>query len=114
MPDAHGHAPSWGTRPFPRDSRAGEFVILASGLPEDADALRINAQARVAGALVRAGETVRYPIASDRHAYLVPATGRVRIGEVEAAARDGVAITGVPVIEVTAIEDAELVLVDTI
>jgi len=42
----------------------------------------------------------------------VPATGRVRIGTVEAAARDGVAITGESQIEVTALEDAELVLVD--
>ena len=114
LPDAHGHAPSWGTRPFPRDDRAGDFVVLASGLPEDGDALRINAQARVAGALVKAGETVRYRLAPERHAYLVPASGRVRIGAVEAKARDGVAITGIDTIEVTALEEAELVLVDAV
>ncbi|WP_235982280.1 pirin family protein [Novosphingobium aerophilum] len=114
LPDARGHAPSWGTRPFPRDDRAGEFVVLASGLPGDGDALKINAQARVAGALVKAGDTLRYPLAPERHAYLVPATGRVRIGSVEAKARDGVAITGVETIEVTALEDAEVVLVDAL
>ncbi|MBC2669329.1 pirin family protein [Novosphingobium piscinae] len=114
LPDARGHTPSWGTRPFPRDDRAGGFVILASGMPGDADALRINARARVAGALVKAGDTVRYSLAPERHAYLVPASGRVRIGTVEAAARDGVAITGVETIEVTALEDAELVLVDAL
>ena len=114
LPDARGHAPSWGTRPFPRDDRAGEFVVLASGLPGDGDALKINAQARVAGALVKAGDTLRYSLAPDRHAYLVPATGRVRIGSVEATARDGVAITGIETIEVTALEDAEVVLVDAL
>jgi hypothetical protein len=36
----------------------------------------------------------------------------VRIGDVEADARDGVAITGISSIAVTAIEDSELVLVD--
>ena len=112
MPDAGGHAPSWGTRPFPKDDRAGRFVVLASGFADDGDALKINARARVAGANVKAGDTVRYALSPERHAYLVPASGRVRIGEVEAAARDGVAITGVTEFAVTALEDAELVLVD--
>jgi len=117
LPDRRGHAPSWGTRPFPKGDRAGAFVTLASGLPGDdaegSGALPINAQARVLGAMVRAGDTVTYPTSPDRHAYLVPASGRVRIGAVEAAARDGVAITGLAEITVTALEDAELVLVDT-
>ena len=112
LPDRGGHAPSWGTRPFPKDSREGLFVTLASGLPEDADTLKINTSGRVAGAFIKAGETVRYDTAPERHLYLVPATGRVRIGAVEAAARDGVAITGESTIEVTALEDAEVVLVD--
>ncbi|MBP6555825.1 MAG: hypothetical protein KA233_09110, partial [Novosphingobium sp.] len=65
------------------------------------------------GAFVKAGETVRYETSATRHLYLVPATGRVRIGAVEAAARDGVAITGEAGVEITALEDSELVLVDT-
>jgi len=112
LPDARGHAPSWGTRPFPKDDRAGAFVTLASGMPDDDDALRINARARVLGAMVRAGDSVTYATTPGRHAYLVPASGRVRVGTVEAAARDGVAITGAETITVTALEDAELVLVD--
>ena len=87
-------------------------MVLASGFADDGDALKINARARVAGANVKAGDTVRYALSPERHAYLVPASGRVRIGEVEAAARDGVAITGVTEFAVTALEDAELVLVD--
>ena len=113
LPDSRGHAPSWGARPFPKGSRDGRFEVLASGMAEDADALRIHAQARVAGALVKAGETIRYETTADRHLYLVPATGRVRIGAGEAEARDGVASTGESVVEVTALEDSELVLVDT-
>jgi redox-sensitive bicupin YhaK (pirin superfamily) len=112
LPDRYGHAPSWGTRPFPRDNRDGRFVVLASGFAEDADALPIQARARVAGALVRAGETLRYETEPDRHLYLVPAAGRIGIGGVEAAARDGIAITGETAIEIVALEDAELVLVD--
>jgi redox-sensitive bicupin YhaK (pirin superfamily) len=112
IPNQRGHAPSWGARPFPKDGRDGQFVALASGFDGDGDALKIHADARVLGATVRAGETIRYETAADRHLYLVPAAGRVRIEDTEVNARDGAAITGVTVIEVTALEDSELVLVD--
>lgn len=112
LPDRRGESPGWGARPFPKGDRAGRFVTLASGMAGDQDALPIRADARVLGATVRAGETVTYETAKDRHAYLVPAKGRIRVGDVEAEARDGVAITGLDTITVTALEDAELVLVD--
>lgn len=112
LPDQHGHQPSWGTRPFPREGREGQFVTLASGFAADTDALPIHARARVAGAMVKAGETIRYPADPARHLYLVPATGRIRIGDIEAKARDGIAITGESEIAVTALDDSEVVLVD--
>jgi redox-sensitive bicupin YhaK (pirin superfamily) len=112
IPDERGGEPSWGTRPFPKDDRAGRFVTLASGIEGDEESLPIRTQARVLGATVRAGETVAYETTADRHLYLVPATGKVRIGETEVQARDGAAITGLERIEMTALEDSELVLVD--
>lgn len=112
LPDRRGEAPGWGARPFPKGERAGRFVPLASGVAGDDEALPIRADARVLGATVAAGETVGYELTEDRHAYLVPARGKVRIGDVEVNARDGAAITGVTGIEITALEDSELVLVD--
>ncbi len=112
IPDAPGGAPCWGARQFPKDDRSGQFVTLASGMDGD-DALPIRADARVAGAALRAGETIRYALGVGRHAYLVPATGRIRIGDVEAVARDGVAVKDTGEIVITAVEDAELILVDS-
>jgi len=112
LPDRAGGEPSWGSKPFPKDDRAGGFVTLASGLPEDGDALPIRTPARVAGATVRAGETVTYRLGEGRNAYLVPATGSIQVNGVAAKARDGVAIRDVPEIAITASEDAEVVLVD--
>ena len=111
IPDRRGGEPSWGARPFPKDVRDGQFVTLASGIEGD-EALPIRAEARVLGATVKAGDTIAYDATADRHLYLVPATGKVRIGQVEVNARDGAAITGLDRIEVTALEDSELVLVD--
>lgn len=112
LPDRRGEAPGWGARPFPRDDRAGRFVTLASGVAGDEDALPIRADARVLGASLKAGDSVTYETGRGRHVYLVSAKGRIRVDDVEAQPRDGVAITGLGSFTVTAIEDAELVLVD--
>lgn len=113
IPDERGGEPSWGARDFPKTDRAGAFVPLASGTANDDDALPIRADARVLGATIKAGESVTYDVSdASRHLYLVPAAGKVRIEDIEAVARDGVAITQRKSVTVTAIEDSEIVLVD--
>ncbi|HMP56945.1 MAG TPA: pirin family protein [Novosphingobium sp.] len=114
IPDRRGEQPGWGTRPFPKGDRSGRFVTLASGMDGDGDALPINAQARVLGATLKAGESARYASDPARHLYLVPAEGAVEVNGVEVNTRDGAAITGLPEITVTALSDAEIVLVDTL
>lgn len=113
IPDERGRAPSWGTKPFPAGERSGHFVALASGMEGDADALPLRTNARVLGATLKAGETAHYTLSKQRYAYLVPATGVVEVNGVHLDARDGAAIRDETSIEVKALEDAELVLVDT-
>ena len=112
LPTRAGEQPSWGTKPFPRGERSGSFVTLASGYGDDNDALPIRTDARVVGATLKAGETAEYPIGKARKAYLVPATGAVRVGDVTVNALDGAAISELETIAITAIEDSEIVLVD--
>lgn len=111
-PDHSGLPPSWGTRPFPRGERAGAFVTLASGIEGDADALPIRADARLVAATLSAGQVAQYPIAEGRKVYLVPASGRIEIGDVVAQCGDGVAIRDETLLSVKALEDSEVVLVD--
>lgn len=111
-PRNKGGAPSWGAKPFPKSDRSGRFVTLASGYAEDVDALPIRADARVMGATLKAGERVTLDLAAGRHAYLVPATGRLSIDGEAIEARDGVALSGGSAFEIVAVEDAEVVLVD--
>ena len=112
IPTSEGDAPQWGAKPFPKGDRAGQFVTLASGYEEDADALPIRTDARVVGATIPAGETVEYPLGANRKAYLVPATGSVEIDGQTVNARDGAAISDLDVLRITAREDSEIVLVD--
>ena len=108
--DKSGAQPGWGAMPFPKESREGQFQILASGADDDG-ALKINADARIFGASVKAGESLSYDADPERHLYLVP-SGKVRVNGEAASARDGVAITGEARVTIEADEDAELVLVD--
>jgi redox-sensitive bicupin YhaK (pirin superfamily) len=84
--------------------------LLASGDGEDGT-LTINADARVFGATVKAGESIEVDAEPERHLYLVP-SGRVRVNGVSAGPRDGVAVTGENKLIIEADEDSELVLVD--
>lgn len=114
IPEDRGGEPSWGAKPFPKSDRSGRFTTLASGLAGDEDALPIRTQARVLGATVKAGEKISYALGEGRHAYLVPAKGAVEIDSTRIDARDGAAIKDVETIEITAIEDSELVMVDAV
>ena len=114
-PTSRGGEPSWGAKPFPKGDRSGRWSVLASGFgdvsEEDRDALPIRSDARVMGATLSAGETLTHEVGAGRHAYLVPATGKIEIDGTSANARDGVALTAGNY-TIRAIEDAELVLVD--
>lgn len=111
LPNRRGGVPSWGTRPFPKGERSGTWQVLASGFDEDREALPIRTEARVLGASIKAGETLSHRIGEGRHAYLVPATGTIELNSLPIAARDGAAI-GAGRIDILAIEDSEIVLVD--
>ena len=113
LPDSQGEPPAWDQREFPRASRDGGFVVLASGTPEADEALSIRADAKVAAATLKAGQTAEWQAAPGRHQYLVAQTGRIRVNGQEAGARDGIATKDEGVLRVEALEDAEIVLVDS-
>lgn len=113
LPDSQGEPPAWDQREFPRASRDGGFVVLASGTPEADEALSIRADAKVAAATLEAGQTAEWQAAPGRHQYLVAQTGRIRVNGHEAGARDGIATKDEGVLRVEALEDAEIVLVDS-
>jgi redox-sensitive bicupin YhaK (pirin superfamily) len=112
MPDSTGGEPDWGMREFPRGERSGKWEVVASGNPDGDAALPLRSDAKILAATLSAGERVTYKAAPWRHQYLVAATGSVRVNGAEARTRDGVAITGEETIEIEALEDTELVMVD--
>ncbi len=64
------------------------------------------------GVTLKAGQTAEYALGIDRKAYLVPAVGAIEANGVRISARDGAAIDATELLKITALEDAEVVLVD--
>jgi redox-sensitive bicupin YhaK (pirin superfamily) len=111
-PNQQGGEPFWDQRPFPKADRAGRFIALASGMGDEG-ALPIRADARVLGATLKAGQSTTYQLGAGRHAYLAPTSGELEVNGLRLDARDGAAITDEPQLEVRALSDVEVVLVDS-
>ena len=112
LPRRSGGEPVWDTKPFPQHDRSGRLVVLASGFAHDEGALPVRADARVLGAMLKAGDTVRHELGPARRAYLVVASGRIEVNGEAVGPLDGVAITEVAVAQISALEESELVMVD--
>lgn len=107
-----GGAPSWQTRRFPQADRSGKLTVLASGYADDQQqgALPLKADARLLVARLRAGERITQPLRGD--AYLVAVDGRLRLNDADLAARDGAAIVGETLLQLHALDDTEVVLIE--
>lgn len=117
IPDETGHKPRWDAREFPKGSRTGELVPLASGRAIHAatDALSIHADSAVLGATIAAGAKVTHKLDAGRALYVVPAKGAVSIGDTFVDTRDGVVVSADGAAEDVVIKadlDAEIVVVD--
>jgi redox-sensitive bicupin YhaK (pirin superfamily) len=114
IPDRRGAKPHWGAKAFPKAAREAGFEVLASGRPQDGGgaALPLNVNGAVMAATLKAGQTLVQKLAEGRAAYLVPAKGAVTVNGHALAARDGAGIVDEAEMTITAIEDAELVLVE--
>jgi redox-sensitive bicupin YhaK (pirin superfamily) len=110
LPRAQGLAPRWETRDFPRTH--GRLEVLASGFAEDAGALAIHQDARVLGATLDAGDRVVHQLGTHA-AYLVAAKGRLVVNGVALGPRDGLIAVDEGELAIDALEEAEVVIVET-
>jgi redox-sensitive bicupin YhaK (pirin superfamily) len=112
LPRQRGGAPRWSSRRFPKADRAGRVYALASGDPNETDALQIRADARVLGATLLAGTTTTHSLDRFRHVYLAPAQGVILVNGQRVSLGDGIAATDERELTITAERDAEFILVD--
>jgi quercetin 2,3-dioxygenase len=109
----NGGEPYWNTRRFRQADRNDHFVVLASGFPDDSDALPIRADARVLSATLSARTQVQYELSDFRYAYLAPARGVVEVNGLCLAVGDRIAALDELHLTISAYEDSEVILVVT-
>jgi hypothetical protein len=116
LPNKEGVPARWETVQFPADARDGKLAPLASGRGHDG-AIPLYADGALYAGTLKAGQTIRQKL-DGKPTYLVPAKGKIEVlgsdgKPVTANARDGVAVVDQDEIEIKAVEDAEIVLVET-
>jgi len=116
LPDSDGITPQYQQKEFAVSERSGKLKQVAkygASKNGDASALKIHADASLYASVLQPGESVKYQLAPERHAWLQVARGGVKLNGKEMKAGDGAAISKESSLEVTGTEkDSEILLFD--
>lgn len=110
-PDRRGIAPRYEQRPFPVSTNDGRLTLLASRDGHDGS-IRINQDARLYAAALRAGRRAMHDLAPGRGAWVQVLHGRVSVNGHALDAGDGAALADEPALELAAANDASVLLFD--
>ena len=110
-PNALGVEPAYDQRHFAIEDRQGRWVLLVS--PDGREgSIATHQDGLMFGALLSRGDTLVYPFEANRKGYLHLARGQLRVGNLVLDPGDGLRIQGPERLELTGIEDAEILLFD--
>lgn len=111
-PNAQNVQPRWEQRSFPKDFASDSLPVLVSGRDEDKNkgALFIYQDAAIFGGRVKAG--TRLTQAIKHQAYVLASEGRFTVNGVEMKKGDGAEATDDKTLDIKAIDDAEILVID--
>lgn len=112
VPRERGVAPRWEARKFPKTPVTDSLNLLVSGRAADqnSDALMIHADAAIYGGRLNQGASITQELQD--LGYLLVSEGKITLNGTPMKKGDGAEITNADEIEITALEDAEIVLID--
>lgn len=111
MPNRQGLTPGYQQKNFPLENKRGCWCLLAS--PDAVQgSLLIHQDARVFAARLDGKETLDYPLAAGRRAYLHMARGGLQANGYALSAGDALMFTDEAVVALSAAQDAEVLLFD--
>jgi quercetin 2,3-dioxygenase len=111
IPETQGLKPEYEQHAFDLDKYAGRWVVIAAKEPHDG-AVKVHQDVEVAAARLLPGQQATYRLKPGRHAWVQVATGKALLNGAALAEGDGAAVSGEEIVEVTAPEEAELLLFD--
>jgi redox-sensitive bicupin YhaK (pirin superfamily) len=111
LPERKGITPGYEQKQFERSALEGQLRLVAAGEPKDG-AVKIHQDVSLYAGVLSPGQSVKYDLAPDRHAWIQVARGKVSLNGQELTAGDGAAIANEPKLEIQGTEDSELLLFD--
>jgi quercetin 2,3-dioxygenase len=112
MPNETGLEPGYEQRSFDLNKESGKWVLVAA--PKAEGALKIHQDAELSLAVLPKGEKLNHQFRPGRHAWLQVARGKVTLHGLSLEAGDGAAIENEQVVDLTAIDQSEVLLFDLV
>jgi quercetin 2,3-dioxygenase len=111
LPEKQGLKPTYDQKNFSAAEKRGKLRLVAS--PDGRDgSVKIRQDNELYASVLGAGETVKHALKKDRHAYVQVARGSVKLNGAELREGDGVAISEEKAVELTGVQDAEVLVFD--
>lgn len=111
-PREKGVTPRWNTRAFPKQATQQSLPLLVSGREDDAEqgALYIHQDAAIYGGRLDKGTVLTHVI--HQQAYILVSEGELLLDDHVLTTGDGAEISNIDAINIQAVTDAELVIID--
>ena len=113
IPNETGLKPGYEQRSFDLQKQSGSWVLVAAPDPRD-DALKVHQDAELSLAVLPKGEKLNYNLHPGRRAWLQVGRGKVTLNGSLLEAGDGAAIENEQVVDLTAIDQSEVLLFDLV
>ncbi len=111
FPDKKNIAPRWDAMQFPQAIVSGQLPVLVSGRPEHSgNSLFINQDATISGGRLKAASSILQTI--KHQVYILVSNGEIKIDDKILKQGDGAEITDVKEFTITALKDAEVLVID--
>jgi quercetin 2,3-dioxygenase len=111
MPDKRGHKPTYDQKTFSDADKRGKLRLLAS--PDGREgSVKIRQDNELYATVLGAGESVKHALKPERHAYVQVARGSVKLNGKALGTGDGAEISAEKSLELTGVDNAEVLLFD--
>jgi len=111
FPDKKDYKPVYDQKHFSAADKRGKLRLVVSSDGRDGS-VKIRQDNELYATVLAAGESVKHELQSDRHAYVQVARGRVTLNGKQLEAGDGAAISEEKAVELTGVDNAEVLLFD--
>jgi redox-sensitive bicupin YhaK (pirin superfamily) len=111
FPDKQGYTPAYDQKHFSPAEKQGKLRLVVS--PDGRDgSVKIRQGNELYATVLAPGESVKHTVQPERHAYVQVARGSVTLNGTKLAAGDGAAISQEKALELTGVENAEVLVFD--